>query len=65
MCTAYAVKDRIITTIYTYAAINDYLLPTLAATAYNTIVTPIDYADNTTIPKSTEIRVRVEITIPT
>ncbi|CAD8140771.1 unnamed protein product [Paramecium octaurelia] len=65
VCTAYAVKDRIITTIYTYAAINDYLLPTLAATAYNTIVTPIDYADNTTIPKSTEIRVRVEITIPT
>lgn len=53
ICKGYAVKDRIITATYTYAAITDYVLPAIAATTYGAIVTPIDYTDNTTIPINT------------
>lgn len=41
------------------------MLPAIAASTYGAIVTPVDYTDNATIPISTEIKVRVEITIPT
>lgn len=59
VCKGYAVKNRVVTAIYTYSPITTYTLPTISASAYSMIVSPVDYADNTTIPLDTLIKVNI------
>lgn len=58
VCTGYAVKDRIVTAIYTYAAITDFVVGVITDTNSEFLVTPIDF-DPLLIPFGTLLRLTV------